>query len=148
MNTSSQSCLLALNGLGFAGVDFVSSNENIHFSSVVAFHKESKTIHVDDTFMFIPFPASAKYFFIKQGTVQLHPTLAAALEPRNGASEDFRKWMRSVFDDWGDAENLCAAHTGSLLFQENTGDNIQARLKWAMFLVSPVLWFHELRYGR
>lgn len=148
IRTYAQSCALVLNEPGFAGVDFISSNEDIHFSSVVAFHKESKTIHVDDTFMFIPFPDVAKYFFLKQGTVQLHPTLAAALEPRKGAAEDFRKWMDSVFDEWKDVENLCAAHTGSLLSQDNTGESIQARLKWALFLVSPILWLHDLRYGK
>lgn len=131
-----------------AGVDFISSNDSIHFSSVVAYHKESKSIHVDDTFMFIPFPDSARFFFFKQGTVQLHPTLAAALEPRKGASQDFRKWMNSVSEEWGDAENLCAAHTGNLLHQDNTGESIKSRLKWALLLVAPVLWLHDLRYGK
>lgn len=129
-------------------MDFISSNENIHFSSVVAYHKDSKTIHADDTFMFIPTPDIAQIFFIKQGTVQLHPTLGAALEPRKGASEDFRGWMRSVFDDWGEAENLCTAHTGNLLQVDNTGSSIKSRLKWALVLVSPVLWLHDFRYGK
>lgn len=29
-----------------AGVDFISSNENVHFSSVVAYHPATQTIHV------------------------------------------------------------------------------------------------------
>lgn len=98
--------------------------------------------------MFIPVPDMAKIFFIKQGTVQLHPTLAAALEPRQGASEDLRDWMQSVLNDWGDAENLCAAHTGDLLQPDNTGDSIKSRLQWALFMVSPILWLHDLRYGK
>ena len=59
-----------------AGVDFISSNESVHFSSVLVFHPSTKTLHVDDTFMFIPTPAAAEFLNFKQGTVQLHPTLA------------------------------------------------------------------------
>jgi len=33
------------------GVDFISDDENVHFSSVLAYHRQSKTIHVDDTYM-------------------------------------------------------------------------------------------------
>ena len=60
------------------GVDFISSNESVHFSSVLAYHMASKTLHVDDTFMFIATPKAAEIFGFKEGTVQLHPTLAGA----------------------------------------------------------------------
>lgn len=32
-----------------AGVDFISRNEKVHFSSVIAYHTASRTVHVDDT---------------------------------------------------------------------------------------------------
>ena len=41
------------------GVDFVSVNKNIHFSSVLVLHRASKTIHVDDTLMFNRLVSSA-----------------------------------------------------------------------------------------
>ena len=58
--------------------------------------------------MFIPLPTVAIVCFARDGTVQLHPTLAAALQPRKGASTDFGDWMHEVFADWKDAKNLCA----------------------------------------
>lgn len=129
-----------------AGVDFISTNESVHFSSVVAYHPASKTIHVDDTFMFIPLPAV--FCFAQEGTVQLHPTLGSALQPRKGASTDFEGWMKSVFTDWKDAKNLCTAHTGALLAEKNTGGSILKRLQWALTYSRATLWFHSLRYGK
>ena len=37
------------------GVDFVSSDPNLHFSSVLALHRASKTLHVDDTLVALAF---------------------------------------------------------------------------------------------
>lgn len=131
-----------------AGVDFISDNENVHFSSVVAYHPDSKTIHVDDTFMFIPLPAIAIVCFAREGTVQLHPTLGSALQRRAGATTDFTDWMQGVFTDWKDAKNLCAAHTGALLDEHNKGSTILSRLEWALGYSRATLWFHTLRYGK
>lgn len=63
---------------------------------------------VDDTFMFYPLPTIAMVCLAHEGTVQLHPTLAAALQPRKGATTDFQDWMHAIFADWKDAKNLCA----------------------------------------
>ncbi len=38
------------------GVDFISANENVHFASVMAYHRASGTIHVDDTLMYLRLP--------------------------------------------------------------------------------------------
>ena len=38
------------------GVDFISANENVHFASVLALHRASQTIHVDDTLMYSRLP--------------------------------------------------------------------------------------------
>jgi hypothetical protein len=130
------------------GVDFISSNENVHFSSVVAYHPETKTIHSDDTFIFYPLPSAAIILCARQGTVQLHPTLGLALQPRHGAVTDFRSWMDGVCTDWAGAQNLVAAHTCMLLEKENSGGSIQSRLKWALAYANPILWFHSLRYGK
>ena len=35
------------------GVDFISNNEQLHFSSVLAYHIASTSIHVDDTLMYL-----------------------------------------------------------------------------------------------
>ena len=54
------------------GVDFISKNENVHFSSVLAYHLASKTIHVDDTFMYLRFPKVARALG-KTDSAQLSP---------------------------------------------------------------------------
>jgi len=129
-----------------AGVDFVSANDNIHFSSVLVMHPASHTIHVDDTFMYIQLPRLLRLFGMKD-SLGFHPTLSQALEQRAGAVADFRAWAESLIDDWQDAENLCAAHTGPLLASDNTGASIPDRLQKALRKCGSRLRVHERRYG-
>jgi hypothetical protein len=129
-----------------AGVDFVSANDNIHFSSVLIMHPASHTIHVDDTFMYIQLPRLLHLVGAKD-SLGFHPTLSKALEKRAGAVADFRAWAESLIDDWRDAENLCAAHTGPLLANDNTGASIHDRLQKALRKSESKLRLHERRYG-
>ena len=129
-----------------AGVDFISANDKIHFSSVLVMHHASRTIHVDDTFMYIEFTRALRLFGIKD-SLGFHPTLSSALEKRAGAAADFRAWARALIADWQDAENLCAAHTGPLLARDNTGASIPKRMQKALRRCEPKLRIHELRYG-
>ena len=127
------------------GVDFISDNENVHFSSVLAYHPASRTLHVDDTFMHIRLPAPMRLLGLGN-TVSLHPTLAKALEQRPGAAEEFRDWMNEVTEQWSDTENLCAAHTSALLAEDNRGDSIQRRLQKALTKAESTLAAHEKKY--
>jgi len=128
------------------GVDFVSSNENIHFSSVLVMHKASHTIHVDDTFMYLQLPLPLRLVGWKD-SLAFHPTLAMALERRAGAATDFRDWAMELIEDWRDAENLCAAHTAPLLARSNRGLSIPERLRKALRRCEPKLRIHERRFG-
>jgi len=109
-------------------------------------HLASHTIHVDDTFMYIQLPRLLRLFGIKD-SLGFHPTLSRALEKRAGAVADFRAWAGALIDDWRDAENLCAAHTGPLLASDNTGASIPERLQKALRKCEPRLRIHERRYG-
>jgi hypothetical protein len=129
-----------------AGVDFIASNEHLHFSSVLALHRASKTLHVDDTIMYLRFPKLLKLFGLSEST-GFHPTLAKVLERRAGAAADFRAWARGLADRWADAENLCAAHSATLLGARNTGDSIRDRILAALARVEPKLAAHEQKYG-
>lgn len=129
-----------------AGVDFISADDNVHFSSVLAYHPASKTIHSDDTLMYLQLPRLARALGLGD-SVSFHPTLAKALETRPGASEDFRNWARLLFKQWGGAQNLCAAHTGSLLAVENTGEPLTERLQAALVAVADTLAKHEHEHG-
>ena len=62
------------------GVVFVSPNENLHFSSVLAWHPASKTIHSDDTLMVLRAPGPLGRLL--PPAVRFHMTLAQTLERR------------------------------------------------------------------
>lgn len=129
-----------------AGVDFISDNEHVHFSSVLAYHRASKTIHSDDTLMYLKLPWLMRLFGLGDG-VSFHPTLNKALEARPGAARDFRRWASWLIDAWGDAENLCAAHTATLLGRDNDGDSLRERLQQALDKVESTLAQHERKFG-
>ena len=105
----------------------------------------SKTIYSDDTLMYLRLPQLARWFGLGD-SVSFHPTLAKALEPRAGAAQNFRDWVSELIKNWGRAENLCAAHTASLLATENRGDPIRERLERAMCRVEKTLATHERKY--
>lgn len=129
-----------------AGVDFVSSNDNIHFSSVLVMHRSSKTIHVDDTFMYIRPPILKKWFELP-AALSFHPTLAQALQRRTDATQEFKAWAEQLTDHWGYAENLCAAHTTPLLKVNNKGASIKKRMQKALRNVNIILLLHKRWYG-
>ena len=128
-----------------AGVDFISSNEHLHFSSVLAYHKASKTIHSDDTLMYLPLPGLLGK--LKKPDISFHMTLSQTLEKRAGAAEDFRNWVKQLAEQWGDAENLCAAHSATLLGSENQECSIADRIISALEKVERKLKVHERKYG-
>ena len=128
------------------GVDFISANENVHFSSVLAYHRASGTLHVDDTLMYILLPRPLRLVGLRD-RVSFHPTLAMALEKRKGAAADFREWAAELTDAWGDAENLCAAHSGTLLAETNRGASIRDRILKAKGRCEILLRVHDRRYG-
>jgi len=127
------------------GVDFISANENVHFSSVMAYHYSSATIHSDDTLMYIVLPRPLHLLGLRD-SLSFHPTLSLALEKRPGAAADFRDWAQRLIEDWGDAQNLCAAHSQALLAADNRGGPIGARLEKALGRIKLQLKTHELRY--
>ncbi|WP_373081670.1 hypothetical protein [Zhongshania sp.] len=123
-----------------AGVDFISSNEHLHFSSVLAYHKSSKTIHADDTLMYLPLPGLLGK--LKKAEVSFHMTLAKTLEKRPGAAQDFRDWATQLSERWALADNLCAAHSATLL-----DDTIASRIRRALQKVEKTLRAHEEKYA-
>jgi len=128
------------------GVDFISDDENVHFSSVLAFHRASRTIHVDDTLMYIRLPFLMRWFGLKDA-VSFHPTLAKVLEKRPGAANDFRAWAEELAESWHEVENLCAAHTTTLLAGDNQDLPIHERIIKALEKVRGTLNSHEKKFG-
>ncbi len=122
------------------GVELVTDNDNVHFSSVLAYHAASRSIHVDDTLMYLR-------LFGLGGKVGFHPTLSQAMEKRSGAAGDFRHWARKLAENWGDARHLCAAHAG-IYTTPGLGDGLmREQILAALDRVSRKLAAHEKRYG-
>ena len=128
------------------GVDFISSNQNIHFSSVLVYHRASKTIHVDDTLNYTRLPKVARVIGQTDSTT-FQPTLPFALEKRAGAAQDFRRWGEELAERWGEAQNLCTAHTAALLASKNDGAPIRDRILKALDKTSRTLRRHERKHG-
>jgi hypothetical protein len=128
-----------------AGVDFISHNEHIHFSSVLAYHKPSRIIHADDTLMYLQLPGLLGK--LKKPEVTFHLTLASALQKRPLAAQEFRAWAVQLAAQWQDAEQLCAAHSAVLLPDALQGRSIPSRIQTALAKVEKVLLRHEQKYG-
>ncbi|WP_372783466.1 hypothetical protein [Litorivivens sp.] len=128
-----------------AGVDFISNNENLHFSSVLAYHKASRTLHVDDTLMYIPLPGIVGK--VRKPKVSFHLTLAKTLEKRAGACADFRRWATQLAEQWHDAQHLCAAHSATLLDGGATPGSIAKQILEALSRAEKTLRRHEKKYG-
>lgn len=127
------------------GVDFISANEHVHFSSVLAYHPSSGTIHSDDTFNYLANSGLMRLTGMGD-SVSFHPTLGKALQKRAGAAQEFREWAENLIESWRDAENLCAAHNAALLAGDNDGDSLHQRLLSALEKVGSALEAHERKF--
>lgn len=127
------------------GVDFISDDEKVHFSSVLVFHPASKTIHVDDTLMYIRLPLLMRFFGLTD-SLSFHPTLAKVLEKREGAVQEFREWFLALATNWHSTKNLCAAHTATLRTAKNDV-SIHDRMLKALDKIESTLKSHERKYG-
>lgn len=128
------------------GVDLISADEKVHCSSVLVRHRASRTIHVDDTLIYMRLPLLLRLLG-KEDRLVFHPTLAKALQRRPGAAEEFRAWARDLAARWQDSENLCAAHVHPLLQRDNRGAPLRERILQALDQAEGVLRAHEHRVG-
>ncbi|MCA9700869.1 MAG: hypothetical protein KC431_25305 [Myxococcales bacterium] len=121
------------------GVDFIPSDEKLHFSSVLAFHPASRTLHVDDTLLTNPLPLIG-------GGVEFHMTFAKVLQQRPGAAEEFRGWARELIERCREVEHLCTAHGRSLPPTPSEG-HFAGSVQRALDKLAGKLAKHERRYG-
>jgi hypothetical protein len=91
------------------GVDLISADDKVHFSSILALHPASRTLHVDDTLVFLRVPL-VDAALGSPGHLRFHPTLAQALQPGAQAATAFRAWARELADRCHDIDTVCTAH--------------------------------------
>lgn len=127
------------------GVELIPDNENLHFASVLVFHRASRTLHVDDTLTYLRLPKLLRW--LARDVLRFHPTLGRVLEPRAGAVRDFRDWAGELIERAQSVDNLCAAHVAPLLARDNDGDAIAPRIVRALDAADRALRRHERRYG-
>jgi hypothetical protein len=150
LTNSSEFALLFEDDFDFSvprGVDFISKNEHLHFSSVLAYHRASKTLHVDDTLMYLKLPGLLSV--LKAPEVSFHMTLSKTLERRKGAADDFRLWVAQIAEQWSDVEVLCAAHSQTLIVKNKTpsAPSIAAMIMIALQKEEKTLKQHQKLYG-
>ena len=125
------------------GVPLVCEDEAVHFSSILALHRASGTIHVDDTLVYLDkgFPLS---LLPVVGRVAFHPTLDKALEPRAGAADEFREWAITLGIEWAGARRIAAAHNA---VRELGPEEFPQLIGEALGRVKPVLESHRSEHG-
>eukprot|EP01067_Filipodium_phascolosomae_P001690 Filipodium_phascolosomae@DN2093_c0_g1_i1.p2 len=122
-----------------SGVDFISSDPNIHFSSILVYHKATKSLHVDDTFIVVKAPLVPKSWTV----VRLHPTLGTALLKRAGAADELVNWVETL--KLLEVENIFAAHMGLLVKED--GVDINSRLQYTLVAANSTINEHRKKYG-
>ncbi len=128
------------------GVDFVSADESVHLSSVLVVHRASRTLHVDDTLMYVALPWPLRLLH-PVGLVRIHITLPKSLEQRAGAAQDFRRWMEQFADQCREVDTICAAHSAVLRSAKALGTSVPDLLRTALAKAEPLLRAHERKYG-
>lgn len=126
------------------GVDLVTPDPKVHFSSVLAIHKATETLHVDDTLMYARLRGPLRLF--GRDMTRFHIALSGALRREPGAAEAFRRWARELIDRAATLRNLCAAHTSTLLAQSNDGPSIAERIEDALRRAEGTLRAHERKH--
>lgn len=121
------------------------SDEHVHFASVLALHKASRTIHVDDTLTYLRLPRLLRW--LKRDVLGMHPMLGKALQRRAGAADDLAGWLVELVRFAEGADNLWAAH--SAVLRAGTGDcpSLAARVSEATRRVQSTIDAHRTKYG-
>lgn len=120
------------------GVDFVPSDERLHFASVLVHHRASASLHVDDTLTYVNLPLV--------GGLSLHMTLKSVLQKRPGAVAEFRAWGEELIAMCEGVQHLCTAHARTLP-PIPEGGNAAEMVRGAFAAVEKTLVAHETKHG-
>lgn len=96
------------------GIHYISPDETVHASSLLAYHPASQSIYVDDTFEIPP----SKRFNAVQPNLGLHPTTKKALKDDANAGTEYCDWAIELAHEWRSGRHFCGAHSGLVVFEE------------------------------
>ena len=122
------------------GVDFIPSNEQLHFCSVLAIHRGAGVLHVDDTLSWLSLP-------LLGDTLQFHPTLPFVLQRRRGAVDEFRAWVEELVRACEPLTYLCTAHGKTPPPRPLGAPSLAERIGKALGRVEFLLSAHQRRHG-
>ncbi|WP_379921496.1 hypothetical protein [Erythrobacter sp. R86502] len=125
------------------GVDFVSSDDSVHVSSVIVRHRSSGIVHVDDTINVLMPPEILKAV-LPEPRLRFHPMLKKALQERPGAADDYVRWARKIASDWTGTPVVCAAHSAVRTLPEG---GWETEILSALDDVQDTLSAHRDTYG-
>lgn len=124
-----------------AGVALIPENEHLHFSSVLAIHADSQTLHVDDTLNatlpLLAWTADARC------KLRFHPALRRVLLPEPGAARAFGAWADALIERSADLRNVCTAHASRSGLRDAPPGRIAAELRAAKRSIDRVLRTHD-----
>jgi len=98
------------------GIDYISGNESVHAGSLLAWHPNSRTLHVDDTICLLTAPNALK-LIIQDTKIFLHPTMPKALLPQAEAVIMLEEWINQLSQMTANLRWLCAAHSGHIEYK-------------------------------
>ena len=117
------------------GVQFIPDKKNLHFSSVLAIHRSSRVLHVDDTLNWMPLPWG--------GRLDFHPTLKSVLNPGPTAANEFRSWAQELAERCESVQHVCTAHARLAPRHNMQAGAVAAQVRQALARVEPVLRGHR-----
>ncbi|KAL0486705.1 hypothetical protein AKO1_001625 [Acrasis kona] len=89
--------------------------ESNHFSGAFAFHRPSKTVHIDDTFIYAEDDGpEVALLGAKKGDLIIHPDVDNGIKQYHNAPYEFRDWVYQIIKDF-QFENILTAHCGNLI---------------------------------
>lgn len=93
-----------------SGLYLVTGDDRVHAASVLVRDRESRIVHVDDTFNVLAAPGPLRQV-LPQSRLRLHPMLGKALRDEAGAADAFEVWARDLAERWAGTPIVCAAHS-------------------------------------
>ncbi len=129
------------------GVAFIADDPKLHFSSVLAVHRASRFLHVDDTLTVLRPPQPLRWLGARP-RLSFHPTLAKVLAPRAGAEEEFRAWAEALAARCDGLRGLVAAHVSGPLIPAPGEPGLGERVRRALARVEPVLAAHAAAHRK